>query len=99
MNITTQLIILVILVAILFYAISEGTIELAEHFGLIADVEDFCAGPHCTHRHNHGRRYYNYYNNYYNTYDPYYGSYYGYWNNLWGYLPCVNNPFGSTYCW
>lgn len=104
-----QSIILIIIISIIFYGLSEIIIDLLTQQHMSA-TENFCSGPHCKKHHRHSNRYdYNRYdyNDYRYYYNPYYGSnlyyynpYYNYsWYNLWGYLPCITNASGGLFCW
>lgn len=109
MNISKETIVVVIIMAVLYYVILQMAIDEAEEFGItIFDdifggnaeeetTESFCAGPGCV-RHGRRRRFYNKY------YDPYYGtrhsqSWLGPWGYFWNYLPCIDTVSGGTFCW
>lgn len=92
MNINKETVIVIVILAVLYYLLSEVLIETAEDFNIISfdSSENFCSGYGCRHS-RHFRRYnYNY---------PYYRYYYNPWNYFWGYLPCVDTVNGGTYCW
>lgn len=97
MNISKEIIITIIALAIIYYTLSEIGLIVAENFDIVRDiskdhsVEDFYAGHGYKHRRRYRRNYY---------YDPYYSTWYhDPWAYLWSYLPCIDSASGKTYCW